>query len=139
MKLEHIIEARLAQQWEPKPLTRQWLETVKNPTDVEHWKQSKKHDYSEYLRWIQRHEDDLNWIYEEIVFGWKEFKRATQPRKIPFGDHGEFELEHDWDINEFKIYDQFNESRVYQNLIKEDDFDDEWFETVIDQMWDGVR
>lgn len=133
MKLQHIIEARLAKQWEPKKMTHQWLE-LQDPKKVSHWKPWKRRDYQEFVQWIQRHEDELNSIYEDFAHGWDEFKRETEPPKNHFDQRGDWEYEHDWDLNDFKPHDQFYNTKAFKQLSNADDFNDNWFEDVIDQM-----
>ncbi len=134
MKLEQIIEARLAKNWEPKTMTRQWLE-LQDPNKVSHWTQRKRQDYQEFVGWIQRHEDELNTIYENFVHGWDEFKKETEPPKNHFDDdRGDWEYEHEWDLNDFKPHDQFSNTKAFKQLTTADDYDDDWFEDVIDQM-----
>ncbi len=135
MKLEQIIEARLAKatKWKPKTITYQWLE-INDPQKVTHWKPSRRQDYQQFIGWVQRHEDELNRIYKDFVHGWDEFKEETQPRKVYFGAEGEFEWEHDWDLNDFNPHDQFSNTKAFKQLYNADDFNDDWFEDVIDQM-----
>ena len=134
MKLKHIIEARLAYQWEPKTLTKQWLE-IADPKIATRWNQSQKQDYEEFVQWIQRHEDELNSIYEELAHGWDEFKRETEPPRNMFDpDRGDWEYEYDWDTSDFKPYEQFSHTKAFKQLSNAEDYDDDFFENALEQM-----
>lgn len=134
MKLLELLEARLAQarQWKPKTMTEQWLDLADVEKMKRRWSVDKLQDYQNFVQWIQRHEDQLNNIYQNFVHGWDEFKLETEPHKIMFDD--DFEYEHDWDWSDFNPRDQFRNTKAYEDLTEADDFRDDWFEEVLDWM-----
>lgn len=133
MKLKHIVEARLAQKWKPKILTRQWIDLVDVETVKNKWSKQRMKEYQLFVQWIIRHEDQLNVVYEYFAGGWEDFVNETEPPRR-YSDQDEWEHEWDWNQNDFKPHEQFGHTTAYKQLRAANDFDDDWFETVLDNM-----